>query len=338
MPAFNVDYVMVGELREEYCLLPSGEAQVRVLGGSAVYSAVGARLWADHIGLVARVGAHYPAEWLNLLLARGFDIQGIKVAPAEAVDTRAFRAYLSWDERILTDPAAHFKRAGLPCPPELADYPAPAKEPELLDRFGPLAVRPTDVPEIFFNAPSFHLAPQAFVAHQTLSVHLRRHGARYITCEPSAQYMLPNQFDNLKMIIHGLEAFLPSETEVRALFREAPDDLWQAAEALGALGAKSVVIKLGARGQYVYDPAAKRRWHVPAYPVKIRNLTGAGDAYCGGFLAGLTQCHEPLEAALRGAVSASFVIEGNQALYALDHMPALAEARLRAVREATRPI
>jgi ribokinase len=77
---------------------------------------------------------------------------------------------------------------------------------------------------------------------------------------------------------------------------------------------------------------------VPAYPAKVRDVTGAGDAYCGGFLAGLVQTHAPLEAALRGTVSASLVIEGVGAMYALDSTPGLAEARLQSLRDLVRPV
>jgi ribokinase len=62
-------------------------------------------------------------------------------------------------------------------------------------------------------------------------------------------------------------------------------------------------------------------------------VTGAGDAYCGGFLVGLHQTGDPLEAALMGSVSASLVIEGTGALYALEALPDLAQARLHAMRQ-----
>jgi len=70
------------------------------------------------------------------------------------------------------------------------------------------------------------------------------------------------------------------------------------------------VLKLGAQGQYVYEPASGRKWHVPACPARLVDVTGAGDSYCGGFLVGLDQTGDPLEAALRGCVTASLVVEG----------------------------
>jgi sugar/nucleoside kinase (ribokinase family) len=66
--------------------------------------------------------------------------------------------------------------------------------------------------------------------------------------------------------------------------------------------------------------------------------TGAGDAFCGGFLAGLKKTYDPLRAALHGNVAASLAIEGTGALYTLDVAPGLAEARLDALTDLVREV
>ena len=336
-----VEFACVGGLREDYALLPSGEARLHELGGSAVYAAVGAKVWAPLVGMVARVGANYPAAWLSKLRERGLDIEGVKVLP-EAQDTRAFYAYLSLEERTEVNPAGHFARVGLPLPAELAGYMPPSGQPPERDKFGPLTVRPGDVPPNYARAFGFHFAPDEFVVHNNLPVMMRHQGIRYITCDPDQRYMQPTMASQVRHLVRGLDAFLPSEAEARAFLAPGPGappvDLWQAAEAFGAMGTKIVVVKSGTRGQLVYDAEAKRKWHVPAYPAKARDLTGAGDAYCGGFLVGLVQTHDPVEAAVRGGVSASIVIEGKGALYALDSTPGLAEARAQALRDLVQAI
>jgi ribokinase len=339
MPDTNpaVEFAFVGGMREDYFITPGGEARLHEIGGNALYAAVGARLWSHHVGLVARVGENYPAEWLTTIRERGLDTDGVRIVPGPQ-DTRTFYAYLSLEERADTDPASHFARIGQPLPPELADYTSSTEGQAERARFGPLAVRPTEVPERYLQAQGFHLAPYDFIVHATLPPILRRQGVRCVTCDPSLRYMQPPFADDVKQLVHGLDAFLPSEMETRAFFRDSPDDLWQAAEAFGAMGAKIVVVKLGARGQYVFEAASKRKWHVPAYPAKVKDVTGAGDAYCGGFLVGLAQTHDPVEAALRGSVSASIVIEGAGALYALDSLPGLADARRLALRDAVRSV
>jgi sugar/nucleoside kinase (ribokinase family) len=333
----TIEFACVGGMREDYFITASGEVRVREIGGNALYAAVGARLWSPRVGVVSRVGENYPGEWLDVVRARGIDAGGIKIVPGPQ-DTRTFYAYLSLEERVDTNPATHFARVGHPLPPELAGYATSTEGQAERDKFGPLAVRPADVPEHYLQALGFHLAPYDFVVHATLPLTLRQRGVRCLTCDPSIRYMQPPFAEEVKQLAHGLDAFLPSEMETRAFFRDGPEDLWQAAEAFGAMGAKIVVLKLGARGQYVFDSVARRKWHVPAYPAKVKDVTGAGDAYCGGFLVGLAQTHDPVEAALRGAVSASLVIEGVGALYALDSTPGLAEARLLALRDLVRAV
>jgi sugar/nucleoside kinase (ribokinase family) len=70
----------------------------------------------------------------------------------------------------------------------------------------------------------------------------------------------------------------------------------------------------------------------------VRDVTGAGDSYSGGFNVGLAETADPLEAALRGAVSASIIVENIGALNSLDVNPNLAEARLNSLRESIRKL
>jgi len=103
------------------------------------------------------------------------------------------------------------------------------------------------------------------------------------------------------------------------------------------MGCRFVAIKHGAGGSCIWDREQARGWHVPAYPARVRDVTGAGDAYCGGFLAGLCGQGDALEAALMGTVSASLAIEGSGAVYPLGALPGLARARLEALRPLVRP-
>jgi sugar/nucleoside kinase (ribokinase family) len=333
----TVEYAFIGGLREDYFITAAGEAHLHKIGGNAVYAAVGARVWAERAGLIARVGKNYPEAWLEQLQRRGIDTAGVTVL-TERQDTRTFYAYASLEERSDTDPAAHFARIDRPMPPELEDYLSSTEGQDERTRFGPLAVRPSEIPRHYLLARGMHLAPCEFVVHQSLPATLRRSGVHFVTCDPSMRYMQPAFGDDVKQIVNGLDAFLPSEMEVRAFFPQLGADLWPAAEALGAMGARYVIIKLSARGQYLYETASGYKWHIPAYPAKVRDVTGAGDAYCGGFLVGVTNTEDPVEAALRGSVSASLVIEGSGALYALDSMPGLAQARLDSLRGSARRV
>ena len=69
---------------------------------------------------------------------------------------------------------------------------------------------------------------------------------------------------------------------------------------------------------------------VPAVPVsRIVDVTGAGNAYCGGFLVGLAETGDLGQAGRYGAVSASFALEQFGAMFALESLRSRAEQRLR---------
>ena len=51
------------------------------------------------------------------------------------------------------------------------------------------------------------------------------------------------------------------------------------------LGVKIVAVKLGSKGCYVTD--GEERLRIEPFKVKVVDTTGAGDAFCAGFLYGL---------------------------------------------------
>jgi len=328
----SVDFAFVGGLRQDYCITHEGRVFAGMLGGNAVYAAVGARIWSDSVGLISRIGSNYPADWLDDLHRHGVNLEGVRRLP-DPHDTRTFYAYLSPEERVDTRPATHFLRIGSPLPKELIGYQHSTLEQGNRFGLGPLGVRVADLPEWISSCRAVHLSPGDYLSHLSLPPHLHEVGVPQVTLDPSVMYMDPAFRRELPAIVKGLEAFLPSLMEARAYFRQERLSEWEMAEAFSAMGCPIVVIKCGARGQIVLEAAAGKRWSVPAYPARVVDVTGAGDAYCGGFLVGLQRTGDPLEAALMGSVSASLVIEGTGALFALGALPDLPQARLHSMRQ-----
>lgn len=129
-------------------------------------------------------------------------------------------------------------------------------------------------------------------------------------------------------LLNSVDAFLPSEEDV---VRMCPgESVAVAADHLQRNGARQVIVKLGGAGCYVLDGDGDA-WEVPAYQVDAVDLTGAGDAFCGGFLVGIRETGDALWAALYGSVSASFIVEHSSAAGALGVDRGLAEARLEAL-------
>lgn len=77
---------------------------------------------------------------------------------------------------------------------------------------------------------------------------------------------------------------VPNEAEAQAGAPDAGSPI-EAARALQRRLGKTIVLTCGGDGAYVFD--ADGEWHVPAFPVKVVDTTGAGDAFCGGFAVAL---------------------------------------------------
>jgi sugar/nucleoside kinase (ribokinase family) len=150
--------------------------------------------------------------------------------------------------------------------------------------------------------------------------------------------MTPAARRELPALLNGVTAFLPSEEEIRNLFQAQTHDLWEMAEAVSMYGCEIVVIKRGKNGQLLFDATTKRRWEIPAYPARLEDVTGVGDAFGGGFAAGYCKNYDPLEGVLYGNVSASLKLEGAGAFHPLEVLPGLAQARLEALRELARRV
>jgi ribokinase len=328
-------YLIVGGLREDYCITHTNQALLGVLGGNAIYAAVGAAIWGAPVGIFSRVGSNYPTKWLENIRAAGIETAGVRVLP-EPQDTRTFYKYLSLQDRVDTNPVAHFLRAGIPMPPALADYRSSTEGQENQVDFAPLAVRPTDLPEALDGTTASHLAPSDYLTHSLIPTRLRELGVKTVTVDPSIRYMQPDFRHKLRVLVSGLSGFLPSEAEARSYFQPRPPELWAMAEEFASFGCPVIVVKRGAAGQFLLDRNAGRHWIIPAFPAHVVDVTGAGDAYCGGFLAGLEQTGDPLEAAIRGGVSASLALEGHGPLYPMDAAPGLAAERAAALRPAVR--
>lgn len=332
-------YLICGQLTRDYVILPSGEALLDVPGGNALHTAIGLAIWKPDFppAIIARVGEDYPQEWLERFDGCGLDSRGVKVL-SEAVDLRFFTAFADRTTRLYDDPVAHFARLGLPFPKALLGYKNTAQAVDSRTRLSTTSLRQDDIPVDFLDASTAHFCPQDFLTHSLLPAILRQAAVTTITLDPSPGYMSPTFWDDVPSLLTGLTAFMPSEEEARALFRTRSSDLWEIAEALAAYGCEIIVIKRGERGQLLYEAAGRNRWEIPSYPARLANPTGAGDAFCGGFLAGYRRTFDPLEAALYGNVSASLVVEGHTFDYALGALPGLPEARLEAQRGTARKL
>ena len=102
----------------------------------------------------------------------------------------------------------------------------------------------------------------------------------------------------------------PNESEAEALTGVSVvtvDDALVAAKALRAQGAGAAIITLGDKGALYHDGARTR--HVPPFDAgPVVETTGAGDAFNGGFAAGLSAGMDPVQAVRFGSATAGISV------------------------------
>ncbi len=338
MTTAHPSYLVLGQLRRDFYITPDQKVLPDQLGGSLLYAAEGASLWleeGERIGLVARVGEEYPREWLDQISTRGYDIEGIKVLPEE-IDLRFFRAYTDLRTYSDEDPVGHFARLGMSMPRSLLGYSRPKKITNL-QKVTSLSLRQSDLPSSYQDATAAHLCSLDFLSHTLIPAALRQYGTEIITLDPGL-YMYKEHWEEVKSVVIGLSAFLPSEEELTELFRGRATDIREMIEEVASWGVDIVVVKRAWQGQLLYDRNTQRCYQIPAYPSKMVDPTGAGDVFGGGFLAGLTKTGSPIQAVMYGNVAASFAVEGSGAFYTQGALPGLQKARLESIRDTIREV
>ena len=329
----NPEFLIFGQLTREYLLPPMGSPRLDVPGGTLLYAAAGLRVWESSIGIVGRVGADYPPEWLDECRSRGFDTSGVKVLP-RTLDVRDFMSYTESFEVSRINPVTQFARREMTFPKALMGY--QPLEDRKMDDGSQLLV--TDIPEKYMTARAALLCPMGLVTQTQLIAGMKLGDVHTFVLEPSATVMNPMSRRELPALLNGVTAILTSQDELKNLFWGETYDLWKMSQAVSMYGCEYVVVKCGPQGQLLYDVGSKRKWEIPAYPARIADPIGAGDAFNGGFLSGYCKNYDALEGVLYGNVSASLKLEGSGAYYPLDVMPGLAEARLNALRNMVREV
>jgi ribokinase len=296
----SLELVVLGNLLVDDVVFPDGRTRMAEPGGAALYAALGANLWGVGVGVASWRGEDYPAWALEGLAARGIDLSGVR-----ALGAPGLRTWLLYEGRVRR--VVH-----------RLEGPAHAQ----------VSPGPEQVPEAWRHAGGFHLAPMPPEVQLALIESLRAGpGERaFVSLDP---YLLlrDETLDACRALTARADAFLLSEDELA--LPAAREDPRGVLRSLAAPRTRYVVFKRGARGGLVLDTRAGRFVEWQARSTVVVDPTGAGDAFAGGWLAGMLE-GEPLEDSLRRAVvSASFAIEDWGPRGLLAATPERARSRLR---------
>ena len=252
----------------------------KIIGGSGNHFAIAASLFTK-VELSAIIGADFPAEYLDVLKNRGIGTSNVEISKGKT---------FHWTARY----------TGAMNEAETLDSPLNV----LLD-YNPVMDDVAKKCEILFLA---NLNPPK----QTQAIKEAKN-AKIVICD-TMNYWIENNLDELKEVIKKIDVFIVNEHEARNITGEL--NIITALHKLVAMGPKTVIIKRGEYGAFVYRKGEKL-FYVPAYPSEnVVDPTGAGDTFAGGFVGYLATSHdyndfkEIKKAMFYGSVTASFIVEG----------------------------
>jgi len=275
------EFVTISNLIIDDIVLADGRSFMNTLGGAGTHTLVGMRPWSDALGFVAYSGDDLDPKHRSFLDAMDVDLRGVVRRPGQRTP-RAWQLF-EFDERRIEI----FRT-------NLADF------DRLKPQFG-------EIPPDYLQARGFHLQWGSPAELAQLIAQLRAaNPAVRIVCEPALAH-LAGALDANRPVLTQVDLFSPDRDAARVL--TGTDDIARIFDCLHDSGARMVALRMGAAGSLV-GTAAGEFYRVPAVPpTAVVDVTGAGNAYCGGFIAGLGHGDEPGWAAARGAASASFAIE-----------------------------
>ncbi len=271
--------VCCGNLTLDDVRLPDGTEHKASVGGDALYAVLAARLFLTGAQMVAPVGRDLPAHVWALIDDAKLSRAGLPVRHCPTIHTCfTYHSADSRTETLLSDAAD----------------------------FDTLSPRMPDIPPSFRGAPAWLVLAMTLAAQRDLVAALRASGAPLIGLDLQQEYIAGNE-RAICDIVGQADVFMPSEAEVRLLLGD--DDPLSACRHFAALGPRIVVIKRGALGCFVYDAAADMYFAWPAREGRVVDTTGAGDAFCAGFMASLSVDRADLrQAARQGAYAACLAV------------------------------
>ncbi len=248
-----------------------------VLGGSAVYSCLGASLFTK-VSISAVIGKDFPAPHSDLLRKAGVDTRGLETA-----DGKTFR----WKGRY---------SGNIPDPETLS------VNLNVFENFRP------NLSERLRNAESVFLANMDPVIQMEIIKQMK--SPRIVACD-TMNFWIDNSLPDLKKTLKMVNILIINNSEALSLSGES--STIAAARAIRKMGPQIVIIKRGEFGCMMVSD--KGMFCSPAYPVeRAVDPTGAGDTFAGGFMGYLSENghngHENLKrAVIHGSVLASFTVE-----------------------------
>jgi sugar/nucleoside kinase (ribokinase family) len=294
--------LVVGSVALDTVKTPFGEV-VEVLGGSATYFSTAASYFTS-VDLIAVVGQDFPEEHVKFLRSRGIDLAGLERRPGATFRWKGEYSHQLNEARTLDTKLNVF------------------------ETFRPKIPEQYRVPDVLFLG---NIDPEL-----QLDVLQQVRRPALVACD-TMNFWISSKQEALWKVLEGIDVLLINDGEARALGGDP--NLVKVARKVLARGPKHLIVKRGEYGVLLFSD--KQVFGAPAYPLEeVRDPTGAGDTFAGGFLGYLAATGNRSPEAIRqaiifGSVMASFTVEA----FSLDRLKILdykeIEERFRSFKRLT---
>lgn len=268
--------LIVGSVALDDVKTPFGEVK-NALGGAAVYSSIAASYFAP-VRLVGVVGEDFPEKHVKFLSLRGIDLAGMQRVPGKTFRWSGLYDFDLNQARTLDTKLNVFQHFRPAIPEEYRD-----------SKYVFLA---NIDPELQLQVLDQVRAPK-------------------LTICDTMNFWIENKRDRFLELLKKVNIAFMNDAEARQLC--GAFSLTKAARQIIELGPSVVIIKKGEHGAIMVTDSAY--FAAPSYPLEeVKDPTGAGDSFAGGFIGYIAYTDDISESNLRkatiyGSTLASFNVE-----------------------------
>ena len=294
--------LVVGSVALDTVKTPFGEV-AEVLGGSATYFSTAASYFTS-VDLIAVVGDDFQEQHVAFLKSRKIDLAGLERRPGATFRWKGAYSHQLNEAQTLDTKLNVF------------------------ETFRPKIPAQYSSPDVLFLGnidPNLQLDVLQQVKRPAL-----------VACD-TMNFWINGKRDELWNVLQHIDILIINDGEARALGEDT--NLVKVAKKILARGPKHLIVKRGEYGVLMFND--KQVFGAPAFPLDdVRDPTGAGDTFAGGFLGYLAATGNRSPEAMRqaiifGSVMASFTVEA----FSLDRLRILdykeIEARFKEFKRLT---
>jgi len=279
----------LGNLTIDDVVLPDGKTIMGSLGGNSIHAATGVFVNGVSPVTIARIGEDFPNEALEKFQSAGLTTDFM--IPMKGSTVRNWVIY-EWDGSR-TWLYRTEKSRSIQVSPE-----------------------PSDITEEAVDGISVaHIAAMPLANAEKLVTRLRSLVPEVPIILDTHEDWIDGYQDRLLALAGKVNYFLPSKEELVVLMNT--QDLEIAMKRILAYDLQHVIVKAGAQGAYMLSSESIQQ--ITATSTNVKDTTGAGDAFCGGFTAGIALNLSVYDSVVMASQTAGRAIQHSGSLRLLEY-------------------